>query len=646
MIRIESVSKSYGPKVLLKEVTYHFPARSCVALVGPNGCGKSTLLHILTGELHADSGEILKPSKLKLGFLPQEPNPNPQPTVLLETLSGHKDLWALNRQMESLLKGLEKDPNEATLLKLERLQSEFALLGGGAWESRTKSLLLGLGFAPEKWDQPPQALSGGWRMRLELAKIFLWEPDFLILDEPTNHLDLPALAFVENTLKQFEGTTLFVSHDRELLNRLSTHTLHLNQRTLKEYKGNFDFFMESYALEQEQLASQLAQLQAKKQTLKRFVERFGAKATKAKQAASKAKQIERLLALEESIQVDDEASSIAFQLQIHHQSGKEVVKLKDLAVGYEKILSQNISLTVHRGQKIALIGQNGIGKSTILKTIVGQLPAIKGSIESGFQVDTSYFAQDQVDVFDVELSILDNVMRFAQSNISSTQVRSFLGSFLFKGDDVFKKFGVLSGGEKSRVGLCALFLQNSNFLVLDEPTNHLDMSSCEILTQALQDYEGTALFVSHDRSFINEVATHIWVLTPTGQQELFEGNLDDYVRLCALTGFPNILNLDIPKSPSSISQPTSTSKNDFLTSKNQKRDRQKLEKEYASIEKALHLKGESLKNLNALMEDSNHVSDYKKWGEWEIQQKNIQQEMAQLEESWMELAQKLEDLKE
>lgn len=540
MIKIENLSKSFGEKKILQNASYHFPLKQRIALVGANGAGKSTLLNILCNLDKADSGQVVVPNKLVIGYLPQEPNPNPQNTVVEECLSGAHALSKMKLQMDAYLNQIDVEYDEKVFKKFETLEAEYRHQGGYALEARSKGLLVGLGFSHAALEQNPKSLSGGWRMRLELAKLFLNDPDFLILDEPTNHLDLPSLVWVEQYLQSFEGTLLFVSHDRSLLNRLSTITLHLDSGKLNFYKGNFDSFLEQREKKQELDAATRERFLKRKQEIERFIEKFKAKASKAKQAQSRVKMLARMQDLEGDSDPETMIQKISFSLPIAHKSGREVFTAESLSIGYQKPLFQDLNLKVFRGQKVAVIGANGIGKSTLLKTIAGHLAQLEGDFQLGHQVNLAYFAQDQLDIFNPKMSVLENILQFAP-RIAERTARSLLGNFAFSGDDVHKPFHVLSGGEKSRVGLCSLLLQGANFIILDEPTNHLDMSTAEILAQALDDYEGTALFVSHDRTFIDEVCTHVFVMTKDGKFEMFEGNIADYQRLAEVSGFPNIL---------------------------------------------------------------------------------------------------------
>jgi len=530
MIKVENLSKSFGKKHIVQNAFYQFEDGARIALVGPNGIGKSTLLNILCGLEYPDAGQVLIPNKTVIGYLPQEPNQNPKESVLAEAQYGAKKLMAMHDQMESYLSQLDIEYNETVLKKFENLEAQYRHDGGYALEARAKGILIGLGFKHEDFEKNPKDLSGGWRMRLEFAKIFLNNPDFLILDEPTNHLDLPSLIWVEDYLTKFQGTLLFVSHDKSLLNRLATTTLNIENGKLVGYRGNFDSFLDQKEKRRELAQATQERYLKRKQEIERFVERFGAKSSKAKQAQSRVKMLIRMEEeFESQTEPDEILKRIHFTLPLKEKSGRDVLTTKNLSIGYtaNKPLFKNLNLKITRGQKVAIVGANGIGKSTLLKTIANYQPPLSGEIHFGHQVNLAYFAQDQLDIFDPKESILSNIV-INNPTISEHTARRALGSFLFSGDDVYKPFGVLSGGEKSRVGLCSLLQHGANFLLLDEPTNHLDLSSIEILANALNEYEGTVLFVSHDRNFIDALCTHIFGMQTNGTHFLMEGMSDDY----------------------------------------------------------------------------------------------------------------------
>ncbi|MEN9810456.1 MAG: hypothetical protein RLZZ488_2023 [Pseudomonadota bacterium] len=648
MIRLEHVSKSFGARVILRDASYHFPAGGRVALVGANGAGKTTLLNMICGLEECDSGDIVRPRDCKIGYLPQEPNPNPRPTLLQECVEGHsriRDLW---HKLEHAQAALIEHGSESALEVFEKAQRQFQDAGGLLVESRARGILCGLGFSPQQFDVDPRTLSGGWRMRLELAKVFLNEPDFLVLDEPTNHLDLPSLVWVEGFLRNFSGCLLFVSHDRGLLNRLATVTAHISRGHFRVYKGNFDSFLDQKDMYEQQDVARAEAISRRKAELTRFIERFGAKATKARQAQARVKMLSRLQDLEDEIDLPEKENEVAFNFREPPACGKEILRISQLTIGYsaQKPLARDLRLNVLRGQKICVIGANGIGKSTLLETLAGKVNPLAGAFEYGYQVIPSYFAQDQLNVLEREKSVLENVQR--KTSLSEKEARSLLGSFLFRAEDVFKQVSVLSGGEKNRVGLSILLSQEANFLILDEPTNHLDMSSSEILSEALQDYDGTILCVSHDRDFINSFATHIFVMLPGGQNALFEGNLEDYPRLALASGFPNILDFTPTMATGAGSEDGASSgdkqqrQRQRTDAQAEKREKQKLTRKISELELKLQTCQQQIDRLEKGLVEVG--SDYKRAQEIAQELSKSREELSDCETQWLEASELLQNL--
>lgn len=645
MIRIDGLKKSFGTKSILENVTFHFPEGERIALVGPNGAGKTTLLDILTGVTDYENGEILKPSRLRLGYLPQEPNTHPMASVVEEAVCGGDGyVQTLVRRHRTALDKMTAAYSEANHRAWEILDDEYKRERGYSLDSDARAVLAGLGFSPAMMHKDPRELSGGWRMRLELAKIFLNRPNFLILDEPTNHLDLPSLVWVEKWLQAFTGTLLFVSHDRTLLRKLPTVTLHLHNAKLTAYQGNFDRFLEERERRMEEEAAQAENLRKRREHLEKFVDRFGAKASKASQAQSKMKMIARIRDLEADVGGDDQFDTMHVSIPLGPPSGREVLRIKAGAIGYDKPLSRNLNLLIERGQKVAIIGANGIGKSTLLKTVVAAVPSIEGVFETGHNVRFAWFAQDQLETLNSAKSVLENVL---ESSPKATQgvVRNVLGSLLFRGDDVNKRVGVLSGGEKARVGLARLLMQEANLLLMDEPTNHLDISSCEVLSQAIQEYEGTVVFVSHDREFIDAVCTHVFAMLPDGRGQLFEGKLDDYRRLASRSGFPDVLD---PLPTSGVDSPAVTPSSEIKQSgklsepeiTSLKREAQKNIKAIEKLDAEMARLQRVLADCDRQMEESH--SDFSRVASIAEEKKLTESQLAVSEEEWLELSEKVE----
>ena len=530
MLILSDVSKNFYGRCILRNINYNFPQSGLVALVGANGAGKSTLLKILVNLDKADTGSVTKPKSKLIGYLPQEANQNPKDSVLVECMSGEEELFQTMIDMHKASKEMEKDFSNERYEKFECLENFFRSKNGYLFEHNALKILLGLGFSKKDIQSHPKDLSGGWKMRLELAKILIKDSDFLILDEPTNHLDLPSIIWLESYLKKFNGIVLFVSHDEELLNSLPNTILHLKDGDLTEYQGNYHKFLRQYELKELNKIAKLKNIEGKIESTSRFIERFGAKASKATQARSKMKTLSRLEQDASVIKVNKNDAEVKVRIPIIQNSGKEVITFNNCSIGYTKPLVEKISFTANRGQKIAIVGANGIGKSTLIKSILNQIPFLSGDIKIGYNVKIAYYAQDQVECLDTKKTVLEN-LKSTNNQLSEVRARGLLGSFLFKGEDVYKRINILSGGEKSRLSLCCLLAKNANFLLLDEPTNHLDILSSKILGKSLSAYEGSIMFVSHNRSFINTVATHTLAFSRKGEAYFSKGSSIEEISL-------------------------------------------------------------------------------------------------------------------
>ncbi len=627
MIRIEKVSKFYGTRAVIDQVSFHFPVNERITLFGPNGAGKTTLLNILSGLENFDDGQVIVPRNTRIGFLPQEANPDPIDNIIHECVMGGPGfIQTLAKNHHSALEKLSHEYSDFNFSQFETIDHDYRQVDGYTLEAKASAYLKGLGFDEARIQTRTADLSGGWRMRMELVKVFLNNPDFLILDEPTNHLDLPALVWVENWLSQFKGTLLFVSHDKSLLERLPTMVLHLERGKITPYVGNLTAFIEQKERDEEQRAAQAQTLAKKRESLELFVTRFGAKASKAAQAQSKMKMIARLKQMESNFTDEGDLASMGFELAEPIKSGRVVLKTKDFDIGYTVPLSRNINLEIERGQKVAVIGTNGIGKSTLLKSIVGQINHLRGTADLGYQVEAAYFSQDQVDTLKLEDTVLQNVIDSARDQ-GEREVRSLLGNLLFQGSDVFKKVKVLSGGEKARVGLACVLVKRANFLLLDEPTNHLDLSSCEILAQALANFSGSILFVSHDRNFIDSVATHVFAMLPDGRHGFFEGKLDDYERLALVAGFPNVLK------PEEIN--TEKPANDSKLQKKQASHAKKSEKRIAALQTQIDSVNLQIISINQDLEKAG--SDFMKAAKLSDNKDLLESELKILEEELIQI---------
>lgn len=527
MLSLQGVSKFLGKKELFRDVSFHLREGERTGLIGPNGAGKTTLFHIILGFVEPDTGVVTRPKSLRLGYLPQEWVPPADKTVLAAAMDVHKDRQAVETELQDLQEILGQEHDRERIKELALRQSHLLErmehLGGYDLEARACRVLAGLGFGSAHLNRPASTLSGGWAMRLELARLLLSEPDLLLLDEPTNHLDLDSLVWLENYLLGTSSAVILVSHDRTFLDRVVTRILELEQGQLQEYPGDYrDYLAEKALRRQIQLASFKNQQERIRQ-MERFIERNRVRKDRARQAQSRMKQLEKI----ERLEAPPEEANIHFVFPEPPRSGRRPMELKQVRKVFgEQIVYDGIDLVIERRDRIALLGPNGAGKSTLLKILAGVETVSGGELLSGHQTLPGYYAQYQWELLRPACTVLEEASSVA-GEITQTQLRGLLGAFLFRGEEVQKKVSVLSGGEKARLILCKLLLQRPNLLLLDEPTNHLDIPSREVLEAALEEYPGTLCFISHDRHFINRIANKILVVD-SGRIHLFPGNYTDY----------------------------------------------------------------------------------------------------------------------
>jgi ATP-binding cassette subfamily F protein 3 len=532
MIGLDSVSKGYGGQELLRDCTWRIGRGERIGLVGPNGAGKTTVCRILASVEEPDQGRVHRDTGVTVGYLPQEVTTGEDRTVLAEALSGFDEVWRLEAELESLAARMAGPAAEPGLTDAYgEIQHRFEALGGYRLEAEAKIILSGLGFGPETMHRPLAEFSGGWRMRAALARLLLLRPDLLLLDEPTNHLDLEALQWLENFLAAYEGSVVIVSHDRYFLNRMVTAIADLAGGSVTLYHGDYDhFLMEREA--RQALREAQARNQAKRVAeIERFIERFRYKASKARQVQSRVKMLDRM----ERIETDAAARRIHFQFPQPPRTGRRVGGLSGVHKAYgDNVVYAGVDFQVERGERVALVGLNGAGKSTLLKMMAGALPFDAGERVLGANVEVQYYAQHQLDALDPTRTVLEELER-AAPEASITRLRTILGSFLFSGDTVDKKVSVLSGGEKARLALAKMLARPAALLCMDEPTNHLDLASKEILEEALSGFTGTIVFISHDRYFINRIATRV-VEVDRGRLTTYLGSYDDYLTHKSTTG--------------------------------------------------------------------------------------------------------------
>ncbi len=524
---------AYGKKTLLDEASFAINAHDRIGLVGANGTGKSTLLKILAGAAKPDSGETTTLRGARAGYLPQDILELPPGSLVETVLAAVPDrarLEARVADVERALAAAQDDEERIDLAEeIALAHEELASFEERYGRHQAERILDGLGFKRKDFDRPVRELSGGWKMRAALAGLLLMSPDLLLLDEPTNHLDLPSLLWFEDFLKRSGKALVLVSHDRDFLNRQIDRVLSFEVEGLRGYSGNYEEYRRLRAIEEEELEGRARRQEAQRAEVEAFIDRFRAKATKARQVQSRIKMLEK----QELVQVLETRKTIHFQFPEVERSGREVVRYEGLTKSFgEKVIYRGLTEAIQRGDRVAVVGVNGAGKTTLLKLTAGETPADAGTAELGHNVRLAYYAQHHTDLLDRQKTILEEVWSLVPEKPQTT-VRSILGAFLFHGDDVDKKIGVLSGGERARVALARLLVLPSNFLVMDEPTNHLDLDSTEKLVAALKGYQGTLLFVSHNRSFVNQLATRVWDVRD-GVVESFPGNLDEYLHHLAL----------------------------------------------------------------------------------------------------------------
>ncbi|WP_055442047.1 ABC-F family ATP-binding cassette domain-containing protein [Anoxybacillus suryakundensis] len=624
ILQINQLSKSYGAEQVLSDIKLEIQEKDRIALVGRNGAGKSTLLKIITGQLSYDTGEIIKPKHVTIGYLDQYTGLQAHRSIWDEML----DVFAPLQQMEKQLRELEQQMSlhdadyERLLEQYDRLQTEFKEKGGYQYEADIRSVLHGLRFSQYDYTTKVSTLSGGQRTRLALGKLLLTKPNLLILDEPTNHLDMETLQWLEQYLKNYTGAILIVSHDRYFLDQIVTQVYELSRTKIKKYVGNYTSYLQQRAEQFEQQLKLYEKQQEEITKLKDFIQRNIARASTTKRAQSRRKQLEKMNIIEKPL--GDEKSA-SFRFEIERPSGNDVLTANDLAIGYDHIIAKNLSFRITRGDSIALIGPNGIGKSTLLKTIVKRLPIKQGELRYGTNVQVGYYDQEQAELTSNK-RVIDELWDEDRLK-TEKEIRTILGNFLFSGDDVLKSVQTLSGGEKARLALAKLMMKKANVLVLDEPTNHLDLDSKEVLEQALIEYPGTIIFVSHDRYFINRIATKIYELSTDGLIE-YLGDYDYYVAKKA-----ELLELG------QINQKTITEERSSLKrSYEEEKERKKLERQRQRKIEQLEMEMEQLEQQIATYEqqlyDPSCYNDYEKARDTQAKIEELKKKFDELFEQW------------
>ena len=529
MIQLSGAGKRYGHKLLFENADWLITPESRIGLVGANGTGKSTVMKILAGFESLDYGTISRAKGISAGYLPQDGLTLTGRSIFAECMSVFDDLHSIEKEMESLTRSMsELDHTGAEYAdvadRYQKLEHEFRARDGYTLEAEVGKVLTGLGFHRDDWTRLTDEFSGGWQMRIALAKLLLQKPNLLLLDEPTNHLDLEARNWLEEYLTSYPNAFVLISHDRYFLDVTVKRIVEIWNKQVHTYVGNYDQYLAAKTMRKEQLEAAYKTQRERIEQLEVFINRFRYTATKAKQVQSRIKELEKV----ERIEIPDEEKTVHFSFPQPKPSGRIVAEFAGVAKSYgDHQVFANVNFMIERGERVALVGVNGAGKSTLIKLFAGQEPLTAGEFKLGHNVEPDYFAQDQYKELDQEVRILDDLGELAPAS-TQTQLRSLLGCFLFSGDDVFKRIGVLSGGERNRYALLKMLLHPANFLLLDEPTNHLDLRAKDVLLEALMKYTGTVVFVSHDRYFIDNLATRVFEIGD-GKVEIYPGNYEDYL---------------------------------------------------------------------------------------------------------------------
>ncbi|WP_320939640.1 ATP-binding cassette domain-containing protein [Lysinibacillus capsici] len=643
VLQVNQLTKSFLADEILSGVKLEVQHRDRVALVGRNGAGKSTLLKIIAGQMSYDSGDIIIPKDIQIGYLEQHAGLNSTLTIWNEMMTIFESLLA----QEQLLRSLEQQMADPTVYEnptmyakvmseYDQLQHTFKDAGGYQYESDIRSVLHGMQFYSEDYDKPISSLSGGQRTRLALAKLLLSKPDLLILDEPTNHLDIETLSWLESYLKGYEGAILIVSHDRYFLDQVVSIVYEVSRHRVTKYPGNYSAYLDEKAKNYERDVKLYERQQDEKAKLEDFIQKNIARASTTKMAQSRRKMLERTEWMESP---DGDEKSASFGFTIERQSGNDVLSVDELTIGYnDRTISRGINLRTFREDRIALVGPNGVGKSTLLKTIVKDLSPLAGSIRYGTNVQIGYYDQEQA-----KLSSNKSVLKELWDEwplMNEKDIRTVLGRFLFSGEDVDKAVSSLSGGEKARLALAKLMMQKANFLILDEPTNHLDLDSKEVLENALIDYPGTLLFVSHDRYFINRIATKVVELSGTGSFE-YLGDYDYYVeKKQELLELAQMKAASQPQVQQDLPDKTSTSKIDKEAKKRERQIRRTIE----DLESKMQETSAIIARLEEALCDSAIFTDHEKISMLQAELATAKEQHELLELEWLELNEELENI--
>ncbi|TFJ91528.1 ABC-F family ATP-binding cassette domain-containing protein [Lentibacillus salicampi] len=633
LMQLNDIAKSFGAEEILANIKLEINEHDRTAIVGRNGAGKSTLLKVMAGEISYDEGEIFKPKDLSIGYLTQHTSLESDKTIWDEMLTVFDQLLKQQqelRQLEEKMTQAESFSNadyEQLLLDYDKKQQAFDTGGGYRYEADIKSVLTGLNFHDDDHDTPINELSGGQKTRLALGKLLLKKPDLLILDEPTNHLDIDTMAWLENYLAGYPGAVTIVSHDRYFLDKTVSIVYEISRHHSKKYNGNYSYYLNQRALDYEKEMKEYEKQQTEIRNMEDFIQKNIVRASTTKRAQSRRKQLAKMDKLDKP---KGDEKSASFSFGINRSSGNDVLKVDQLAFQYEnEPVFANVTIHVNRGERIALVGPNGVGKTTLLKAILGQLTPKSGSIKIGTNVQIGYYDQEQ-QMLSTAKTVLDELWD-AYPNIDEKDIRTVLGNFLFSGDDVLKTVHSLSGGEKARLSLSKLMMQNANLLVLDEPTNHLDIDSKEVLEAAMSDFPGTIIFVSHDRYFINKIADKVVEMQRDGAT-VYLGDYDYYIE-------KKQEEVEIEKllQKEETVQSEDRGRAKFREDKLEQRERRKKERRIRELEETIEQHEAELAALEQKMTEPEVYEDHEKSLELTKQTSELKQEIEQLMEEWTSL---------
>ncbi|NUM81045.1 ABC-F family ATP-binding cassette domain-containing protein [bacterium] len=642
MLHLVNLTVDFGGRALFENLNWHIRHKDRVALIGANGVGKSTLMKIICREFTPTSGEVVHSKELTVGYLPQDGLHAHGKPLLAETMTAFAEIMSVHDRMkviEHQLASLDHESEEYMELihRYGDLQHRLESLDGFSIEAKAARILTGLGFKETDFEKPCENFSGGWQMRIALAKLLLQNPDLLLLDEPTNHLDIESIEWFENYLKNYEGSVLLISHDRYFINAVCDRITELERRQLIDYFGDYEQYEDEKILSEERLLAAYERQQDELKRVQVFIDRFRYKASKARQVQSRVKMLDRM----DKIQLpEEERKAVNFRFPQPVKSGRVVLEMEDVHKSYgNKEVLRNVSFTLERGEKVALIGVNGAGKSTLVKMIAGAEPVSRGEINLGYNVSLEYFAQQQAEKLNIQNTVYEEI---TSASVSHTPVilRTILGAFLFSGDDVNKKVNVLSGGERSRLAFAKMLLNPANFIILDEPTNHIDAQTKDILQGALADYEGTLLIVSHDRYFLDNLVNKV-IEVKNGATKIYLGNYSDYhakkeKELAELAASQSIVKTSEKNSSKEQRQVEKGERKKAST------EQRRTEKKLSEIEQKIQKQEEFKRTLETQLADPELYKNPDKAKQIQFDYQKTGDQIAKLYEEWEMLAGKIE----